>query len=92
MAHPRWPWQDEQVAIAMHEENAYIDLSGGSPKYFQPLLFTYMSKLIPHKCLFGTDYPMLSPSRWLQDFETLPLKPEVKSMVLSGNARKLLGI
>jgi hypothetical protein len=51
-----------------------------------------MSKLIPHKFLFGTDYPMLSPSRWLQDFETLPLKPEVKSMVLSGNARKLLGI
>ncbi len=92
MAHPGWPWQDEQLAIAMHKENTYIDLSGWSPKYFQPLLVTYMSKLIPHKFLFGTDYPMLSPSRWLQDFEALPLKPEVRTMILSGNARKLLGL
>jgi predicted TIM-barrel fold metal-dependent hydrolase len=92
MAHPEWPWQDEQLAIAMHKENAYIDLSGWSPKYFQPLLVTYMSKLIPHKFLFGTDYPMLSPGRWLQDFETLSVKPGVKRMVLAENARKLLGI
>jgi predicted TIM-barrel fold metal-dependent hydrolase len=61
MAHPGWPWQDEQLAVAMHKENVYIDLSGWSPKYFQPLLVTYMTKMIPHKFLFGTDYPMLSP-------------------------------
>ena len=92
MAHPGWPWQDEQLAIAMHKENAYVDLSGWSPKYFQPLLVTYMSKLIPHKFLFGTDYPMLTPKRWLQDFDTLPLTPEIRSMVLGANARKLLKI
>ena len=90
MAHPGWPWQDEQLAVAMHKENAFIDLSGWSPKYFQPLLVTYMAKLIPHKFLFGTDYPMLSPSRWLRDFEALPLNSEVKRMVLEENARKLL--
>jgi hypothetical protein len=90
MAHPGWPWQDEQLAVAMHKENTFIDLSGWSPKYFQPLLVTYMAKLIPHKFLFGTDYPMLSPSRWLRDFEALPLNPEVKHMVLEENARKLL--
>jgi len=90
MAHPGWPWQDEQLAVAMHKENAFVDLSGWSPKYFQPILVTYMSKLIPHKFLFGSDYPMLSPSRWLRDFEALPLSPEVKQMVLEGNARKLL--
>ena len=90
MAHPGWPWQDEQLSIAMHKENTFIDLSGWSPKYFQPLLVTYMGKMIPHKFLFGTDYPMLSPSRWLKDFETLPLRTEVRRMVLRENAKKLL--
>ena len=90
MAHPGWPWHDEQLAIAVHKENTFIDLSGWSPKYFQPLLVTYMAKMIPHKFLFGTDYPMLTPSRWLRDFETLPLSAEVRRMVLRENALKLL--
>ncbi len=90
MAHPGWPWQDEQLAIAMHKENVSIDLSGWSPKYFQPLLVTYMTKLIPEKFLFGTDYPMLSPERWLKDFETLRVSAEVRNMVLRENARRLL--
>ena len=90
MAHPGWPWQDEQLAIATHKENVFIDLSGWSPKYFQPLLVTYMAKMIPHKFLFGTDYPMLSPARWLSDFETIPLRPEVRRMILRDNATKLL--
>lgn len=90
MAHPGWPWQDEQLAIAMHKENVYVDLSGWSPKYFQPLLVTYMTKMIPQKFLFGTDYPMLTPQRWLQDFDQLNASDEVRKMVLGENARKLL--
>ncbi|MGA8857853.1 MAG: amidohydrolase family protein [Candidatus Bathyarchaeia archaeon] len=90
MAHPGWPWQDEQLAIATHKNNVYIDLSGWSPKYFKPLLITYMTKMIPQKFLFGTDYPMLSPQRWLLDFEGLGLSSEIKSMVLRENAKNLL--
>jgi predicted TIM-barrel fold metal-dependent hydrolase len=92
MAHPGWPWQDEQLAIATHKENVYVDLSGWSPKYFQPLLVTYMTKMIPHKFMFGTDYPMLSPKRWLRDFEALNLNSDVRRMILGENARKLLRI
>lgn len=90
MAHPGWPWQDEQLAIAMHKENVYVELSGWSPKYFQPLLVTYMAKLIPHKFMFGTDYPMLSPRRWLDDFKALQLSSEVRAMILRDNAKGLL--
>lgn len=74
----------------MHKENVYVDLSGWSPKYFQPLLVTYMTKMIPQKFLFGTDYPMLTPQRWLQDFDQLNASDEVRKMVLGENARKLL--
>jgi predicted TIM-barrel fold metal-dependent hydrolase len=90
MAHPGWPWQDEQLAVAMHKENVYVDLSGWSPKYFSPLLVTYMTRMIPHKFLFGTDYPMLSPKRWLQDFDRLEISEEVRRMVLRDNAKRLL--
>lgn len=90
MAHPGWPWQDEQLAVTMHKQNVYVDLSGWSPKYFAPLLVTYMTKLIPQKFMFGTDYPMLTPKRWLDDFESLHVSSEIKAMVLRDNARKLL--
>jgi predicted TIM-barrel fold metal-dependent hydrolase len=72
----------------MHKENAYVDLSGWSPRHFQPLLVTYMIKLISSKFLFGTDYPMLKPERWLNDFETLRVSPEVWDMVLRDNAKR----
>ena len=90
MAHPGWPWQDEQLAVATHKENVYIDLSGWSPKYFPPLLITYMTKMIPHKFLFGTDYPMLTPQRWLKDFMALNISAETQQLILRDNAKKLL--
>ena len=32
MAHPSVPWQDAAISVATHKANAYIDLSGWSPK------------------------------------------------------------
>jgi predicted TIM-barrel fold metal-dependent hydrolase len=90
MAHPAVPWQEEQLAVAMHKANVYIDLSGWSPKYFRPILVQYMGSLLQDKVLFGSDYPVLMPERWLNDFEKLDLKPEVRQKILLDNARKLL--
>src|SRR3972149_5035969 len=41
MAHPSFPWQDEQLAMLVHKPNVYMDLSGWSPQYFSPLLGQY---------------------------------------------------
>jgi predicted TIM-barrel fold metal-dependent hydrolase len=90
MAHPAVPWQEEQLAVAMHKANVYIDLSGWSPKYFRPILVQYMGSLLQDKVLFGSDYPVLMPERWLNDFEKLEIKPEVRQKILLDNARKLL--
>ena len=40
--------------------------------------------------LFGTDYPLITPDRWIADFEKLPIKPEVRSLIMKENAAKLL--
>jgi hypothetical protein len=92
MAHPGVPWQEEQLSIALHKPNVYIDLSGWSPKYFRPILVQYANSLLQNKVLFGSDFPALTPQRWLGDFEGLELKPEVRQKILLENAAKLLGI
>lgn len=42
--------------------------------------------------LFGSDWPVIRPDRWLSDFAKLDIKPEVKPLVLKENALKLLGL
>ncbi len=90
LAHPSFPWQDEALAVATHKPNVYIDLSGWSPKYFPPNLVQYSNTLLKERVLFGSDYPAISPDRWLADFDKLPIKPEVRPMILKQNAIRLL--
>ena len=90
LAHPSVPWQDEQLSVATHKPNCYIDLSGWSPKYFEPKLVQYANTLLKNKVLFGSDYPLMSPERWMADFEKLDIKPEVRPLILKENAAKLL--
>lgn len=92
MAHPSWPWQEEQLAILVHKPNVYMDLSGWSPKYFQPSLVQYANTLIQDKVLFGSDYPVITPERWLRDFESAGFKDDVREKILISNAAGLLGI
>jgi len=92
LAHPSFPWQDEALAIATHKPNVYIDLSGWSPKYFPENLIRYTNTLLKHKMLFGSDYPLITPDRWLADFEKLPIRDEVRPLVLKENAARLLGL
>lgn len=90
LAHPSVPWQDAAISMATHKANVYIDLSGWSPKYFPPALVKAANGLLKHKVLFGSDYPVITPDRWLADFAALDLKPEVRPLILKDNAGKLL--
>jgi predicted TIM-barrel fold metal-dependent hydrolase len=90
LAHPSFPWQDEAISICLHKANVWIDLSGWSPKYFPPQLVQYANTLLRHKVLFGSDYPMITPERWLADFEQAPFRDEVRPLILKENAARLL--
>jgi hypothetical protein len=92
MAHPSVPWQDEAISIATHKANVYIDLSGWSPKYFPPQLVRAANTMLKRKVLFGSDYPVLTPERWLADFQGLDIKPEVRPLILKANAADVLGL
>ena len=92
LAHPSFPWQDEAISVCLHKPQVYIDLSGWSPKYFSPTLVQYANTLLKHKVLFGSDYPLLTPDRWLSDFEKIGIKDEVRPLILKENAVKLFGL
>jgi predicted TIM-barrel fold metal-dependent hydrolase len=90
LAHPSFPWQDEQLAMLIHKPNVYMDISGWSPKYFSPLLIQYANSIAQEKVLFGSDYPALTPERWLADFEAAPFRDEVRPKILLENAKRVL--
>jgi predicted TIM-barrel fold metal-dependent hydrolase len=92
IAHPSFPWQDEALSVCLHKPQVYIDLSGWSPKYFPPNLIQYANTQLKHKVLFGSDYPVLTPDRWLRDFAALPIKDDVRPLILKENALRLFGL
>jgi hypothetical protein len=92
IAHPSFPWQEEALSVATHKPQVYIDLSGWSPKYFAPILVQYANTLLKHKVLFGTDFPVLTPERWMADLEQTEIRDEVKPGIFKDNAARLLGL
>ncbi|OZF26073.1 amidohydrolase family protein [Rhodococcus sp. 14-2483-1-2] len=92
IAHPSFPWQQEALAVAHHKEKVFIDLSGWSPKYFPEQLVHYANSLLKDKVLFGSDFPVLTPHRWISDYDQRGFKPELRQRHLKDNAARLLGI
>ena len=92
LAHPSFPWQEEAISIALHKPEVYIDLSGWSPKYFPQVLVRYANTLLKDKVLFGSDYPLITPDRWIADLEQTEIRPELYERILKRNAAKVLGL
>ena len=89
-AHPGWPWTDEVLAIGLHKTNVFMDLSGWAPRHFPKSLIQHANRGLQDKCMFGTDYPVLRPGYWLEDFEKPDFKPEVRPKILLENAKRIL--
>lgn len=92
MAHPSVPWQDEAISVATHKANVWIDLSGWSPKYFPESLVRQANSLLQDKVLFGSDFPFITPDRWMTDFDAADFNDEVRQKIVKENAIRLLGL
>jgi len=92
LAHSSIPWHDLAISMATHKANVYLDLSGWSPKYFPPQLVRVANSVLRNKVLFGSDFPVVTPDRWLRDFAALDIKQGVRSLILKDNAARVLGL
>ena len=50
----------------------------------------YCNTLLKKKVLFGSDWPMIAPERWLSDFEKIEIKDDIRPLILKDNAARLL--
>lgn len=91
IAHPGFPWHDEALSMAQSKTNIFMDLSGWMPKYFPANVVQYARTLIKDRVTFGTDYPLMSPARWLEDYQkSWNFPPETTEQILLTNAKKIL--
>jgi predicted TIM-barrel fold metal-dependent hydrolase len=72
--------------------NVFFD-TAASPLLYTPEIYNQVIKLVgADKILFGSDYPLLAPSRLIKEIKALKLGEETENLILSANARRLLGI
>jgi len=73
-------------------KNVLFD-TAASPFLYSSQIYHQVSQLVgADKILFGSDYPLLTQTRLLQEINAADLPEEAKRLILSGNAQRLLGI
>jgi predicted TIM-barrel fold metal-dependent hydrolase len=72
--------------------NVFFD-TAASPLLYTPQIYNQVIQLVgADKILFGSDYPLLEQGRLIKEIKALKLAEETENLILSGNARRLLGI
>jgi predicted TIM-barrel fold metal-dependent hydrolase len=93
IAHPAFPWEQEQLAICQQKGNVYMDLSGWIPKYIDDQVLHYAGTILQDKVMFGTDYPMIHPGEWLESLEeSTDYSDDVYRKLLWENAEAFLDL
>ena len=47
---------------------------------------------LKNKVLFGSDFPVITPERWVKDFEGIAIKDENRPKIMKENAAALFGL
>jgi uncharacterized protein len=90
--HIGYPWTEEMVAVCRKHPNVFIDTSAYTVARYPPELVRYLRADGRHKVLFGTNYPMITPTRALEGLDALALDDEARALFLEGNARRVFAL
>jgi predicted TIM-barrel fold metal-dependent hydrolase len=72
--------------------NVYFD-TAATPFLYKPQIFKQVSDIAgSDKIIFGSDYPLLSPKRIIEQLESVGLSREDQDKILGGNAQKILSV
>lgn len=86
------PFYASMPEVKQAMNNVFFD-TAASPLLYSPQIYHQVAQLIGAKrILFGSDYPLLAQNRLIKEIEALDLSKETENLILSGNARRLLGI
>jgi predicted TIM-barrel fold metal-dependent hydrolase len=85
------PFYNLMPEVKKAMKNVYFD-TAASPFLYTTDIYGQVVRLAgADKVLFGSDYPLMSQRRILDEIEALEMPEETKNLMLSGNALRLLG-
>ncbi len=90
--HVGFPWIDEVISLAAKYPKFHVDTSAYVVGRLPAPFVDWMQDRGRERVLFGTNWPMLSPSRCLSGLEKLGLDDEACRLFLAGNARRVFGL
>ncbi len=90
IAHFAWPWINETVAIALKNENVYIDTSALGRAALRSLPWNLLERYLSDKILFGSDFPTVYCKRAVENIQSLQINGETKEKIFYKNAKKLI--
>jgi len=72
--------------------NVYFD-TAASPYLYDPVVYAVAVQAVgAEKILFGSDYPLLPPERYIREMEAAGLSSPDRELICGGNAARLLDI
>ena len=83
------PWMDEMIAMAWKHANVFIGGDAYAPKHWPASFVHYANSYGQDKCLFGTDWPVISPERAVAEVTDLGFKENAKNKLMRENAKAL---
>jgi predicted TIM-barrel fold metal-dependent hydrolase len=83
------PWTTEMISLATKFENVYIDTSAYKVSRFPPEFRSYLQSHGRAKIMFGSNYPMLTPSACLSDLDSLALEEATRTDYLGQTASRV---
>ena len=72
-------------------KNVWFD-TAASPYLYDPRIYKVASELVPDKVLFGSDYPLIRPSRYLKEIMDSGVSHDFIRLIAGHNAETLLRI
>ena len=87
--HVGFPWINELVSLTVKFPNFYVDTSAYAAHRLPPDFVYFMKTIGAKRVMFGTNWPMISPTKCLRDLAKLGLTEEQTEDFLSANARRV---
>ncbi len=92
IGHAGWPWTETAVAVAMRNDNVYIDIQPLEKDKQHAALMHFIKRTHGKRVLFGSNYPLLADykPKHIESYFKKELGSAVAEDILHNNAEELL--
>jgi len=90
--HVGFPWVDEVISLAFKYPNFHVDTSAYAVHRLPSSFVDFMKSSGAKRVMFGTNWPMITHGKCLEQLDRLGLSAEQRAAFLSGNATHVFNL